>query len=120
MNRNIIKYAATGAALASLLVPVAVLAITQPTVPPGIGGQQVTGSSAVRIINDVVQIIVTVSVVIAIGFFIWGAIQYVGLGKPEDGKATMKKAALGLALMLAVGLIVNTIAGFINRGLNVG
>jgi uncharacterized membrane protein YidH (DUF202 family) len=74
----------------------------------------------VRIINDAVQILMTVSVVIGVGAFVYGAIQYFALGKEEDGKKLMKRAVIGVALILAVGLILNTIAGLINRGLNVG
>ncbi len=112
-------YIARAAAIGAVLVPVVALAALQPTVPTGIGGQTVTGSSVVALINQIVNYIVVVSVVIAVGFFIYGAIRY-AMGNAEVGTSTMKNAAIGLAFMLGVGLIVNTIAGFINRGLNLG
>lgn len=117
--KRITQYAVVASVLALALAPSLALAVTLPTVPPNTGGQEITGSSIVRIINDVVQIIVTISVIVAIGFFIWGAISYAS-GNADGGKEKMTNAAWGLFAMLAVGLLVNTIAGFINRGLNLG
>ena len=41
-------------------------------------------------------------------------------GKEGEGKKTMLNAAIGLAAILGVGLVVNSIAALISRGLNVG
>ncbi len=116
--KRITQYAVVASVLALALAPSLALAVTLPTVPPGTGGQALTGQSVVDLVNQVVQYIVTISVIIAIGMFVWGAIKYA----TGDASATgiMKNAAIGLFAMLAVGLLVNTIAGFINRGLNVG
>ncbi|MCC6934537.1 MAG: hypothetical protein IT406_02525 [Candidatus Yanofskybacteria bacterium] len=125
MKRTIQKYGAAAALFALMVAPTVALAITQPTIPPGVSGQTIKGSDVVRIINDVVQTLITISVVVAIGYFILGAINYATgqkflAGDKGDGKSMMKNAVWGIALMLAIGLIINTVAGFINRGLNLG
>lgn len=116
---KLMKYAVVAATLGAVLAPSFALAVVQPTVPPGVGGQALTGSSVVRIINDIVNILLGVSVVIAVGFFVYGGVRY-AVGQPEVGKKTMFNAAIGIAAILGVGLVVNTIAGLINRGLNLG
>lgn len=116
---NKIKTVMALTVIAMALAPsLAAAYIPTPTVP--VGGQTLTGSSIVRIINDVVQILMSVSVVIGVGYFVYGAIQYFALAKTDDGKAKMKNAVIGIALILAIGLILNTISGLIARGLNVG
>ncbi|MCC6404816.1 MAG: hypothetical protein IT405_00280 [Candidatus Yanofskybacteria bacterium] len=125
MKRTITQYAVAVAVFALVLAPTMAFAITQPTVPPGVSGQTIKGSDIVRIINDVVQTLITISVIVAIGYFILGAINYATgqkflAGDKGDGKSMMKNAVWGIALMLAIGLIINTVAGFINRGFNLG
>ena len=110
----------TIAVVVTVCMPSVALALTNPTVPSGIGGSALTGSGIVRIINDVVNTLITVAVVIGIGYFVFGAIQYFALGDNKKGKETMKNAAIGIGLILAIGLIVQTIAAWINRGLNLG
>lgn len=105
--------------LAAVLAPSLAFALTSPVVP--IGGTVVTGSSIVRIINDIVQTLLTISVVIGVGAFIYGAILYFAVpGKTDDGKEWMKRAVIGVGLILAIGLVLNSIAALINRGLNLG
>ncbi len=96
----------------------ALAAIVLPTVP-GTGGQALTGSGVVNVITQVFNWLVTISTIVAIGFFIYGGIRY-AMGGAEAGKDILKNSAIGLAFILGVGLVVNTIAGLINRGLNLG
>jgi len=117
--KQIAKYTAIISVVGAVLAPsLAFAVLPTPTVP--VGGQGLTGTGIINIINTIVQDLMLVSVVIGVGFFVYGAIQYFGLGKEEDGKALMKRAVIGIALILAIGLILNTIAGLINRGLNIG
>jgi hypothetical protein len=95
------------------------LALTAPTAPIG-SNQVLTGTSIVNLIQSLVQILLTVSIVLGVGFFIYGAIQYIGLGAEEDGKKKMKNAVIGIALIMALGLILNSIAACIGRGLQLG
>ena len=118
--KRITTYLMIMTVVAAVCMPSVALALTNPTVPSGIGGSALTGSGAVRIINDIVNTLITVAVVIGIGYFVFGAIQYFVLENNVKGKATMKNAAIGIGLILAIGLIVQTIAAWINRGLNLG
>lgn len=95
------------------------LALTAPTLPIG-SNQVLTGSSIVTLIQQLVQILLTVSIVIGVGYFIWGAIQYIGLGDEEEGKKKMKNSVIGIALIMALGLILNSVAAWIGRGLQLG
>lgn len=113
--QKLTKYAVAVTALAVVLAPSLALALTQPTVPIGNPGQQVTGSSLQRLIESVVQFLITVSVVVAVGFIIWGGLQFVR-GKPDEGKKILLNGVIGVAIILGVGLILQTVSGFINRG----
>ena len=95
------------------------LALTAPVAPIG-SNQVLTGSSIVNLIQQLVQILLTVSIVIGVGYFIWGAIQYIGLGDEEEGKKKMKNSVIGTGLIMALGLILNSLAAWIGRGLQLG
>lgn len=95
------------------------LALTAPVAPIG-SKDVITGSSIVNLIQQLVQILLTVSIVIGVGFFIWGAIQYIGLGDEEEGKKKMKNSVIGIGLIMALGLILNSLAAWIGRGLQLG
>src|SRR6185503_15193908 len=114
-------YTAVMTALGAVLAPsLAQAVLPTPTNPFGGGGQQLTGSGIINIIQTVVQDLMIVSVVLGVGAFVYGAIQYFALNKEDDGKALMKRGVIGIALILAIGLILNTVAGLIGRGLNIG
>ena len=95
------------------------LALTAPVAPIG-SNQVLTGSSIVNLIQQLVQILLTVSIVIGVGYFIWGAIQYIGLGDEEEGKKKMWNSVIGIGLIMALGLILNSLAAWIGRGLQLG
>jgi hypothetical protein len=97
---------------AALFVPVVALALTAPT--PPLTGEAVTGTTIKTLINQVVQLLITVSVVVAVGFIIWGGLQYVR-GKPDEGKETLKNGVIGVAIILGVGLILSTISRFVGN-----
>jgi hypothetical protein len=121
MKRIATYTAALGGVIGAVLAPsLAFAAIITPAPPIGTPGSGLTGAGIIRIIEVAVQTLMTVSVVIGVGFFVYGAIQYFALAKPDDGKAKMKNAVIGIALILGIGLILQTVAGLINRGLNVG
>lgn len=106
-------------ALAAVLAPSLAYALVQPTVPIGNPNQAVTGSSLAKIINDVVQLLITISVVVAVGFIVWGGIQFVR-NKPEEGKKILLNGVIGVAIILGVGLILQTVARFVNTGGQIG
>ena len=109
--------ATIGVVLAPSLALAAVL--VQPPLPVS-GGAGLTGTGVINIIQTVVQDLMIVSVVIGVGLFVYGAILYFFASKEEDGKKQMTRAVIGIALILAIGLILNTIAGLISRGGAIG
>lgn len=115
--KNFLKYATTATVILAVAAP-ALAGLVLPTPPPTGSGQSLTGSGIVNIITTIVNYVITVAVVIAVGMFVYGGIKY-AMG---DAKATgiLKNAAIGLLAILGVGLLINTIAGLINRGLQVG
>jgi protein-S-isoprenylcysteine O-methyltransferase Ste14 len=98
---------------AALLFPVAALALSGLTGPtPPITGGAVTKTSLQNLIESIVQFLITISVVVAVGYIIWGGLQFVR-GKPDEGKETLKNGIYGVAIILGVGLILSTISRFV-------
>ena len=113
--KHVLKYAVAATTLASILAPTFALAVlTTPPIPVGGGGQPVTGRTIERLLEQVAQFILTISVIIAVIFIVWGGIQALR-GGWDSAKETLKKAAIGLAIIFGVGLLMQTIAGLIQR-----
>jgi hypothetical protein len=98
--------------VAALLMPVAAMGIVLDPPEPPLEGDAVTATTLETLIGDIVQFLITISVVVAVGFIVWGGIQYVR-GKPEDGKTILKNGVIGVAIILGVGLILSTIQRFV-------
>jgi hypothetical protein len=90
-----------------------------PTPPPTGTNAALTGSGVVDIITTGVNYLITVSVVLAVAAFIYGGIVY-AVYDPKKGRDILKNAAIGLLAILGVGLLINTIAAWIQRGLGLG
>jgi hypothetical protein len=98
---------------AAVLFPVIALAGSGLVAPqPPLTGDAVTGTTLELLIEDIVQFLITVSVVIAVGFIIWGGLKFVR-GDPEGGKETLKNGVIGVAIILGVGLILSTVSRFV-------
>jgi len=116
--KQYLKYAAVMGAMLAVATPVFAAGLVLPT-PPSTGtGQALTGSSIVNIITTGVNYFITIATVLAIAWFIYGGVKY-AMGDAK-ATATMRQAAIGLLAILGVGLLINTIAGLLNRGLNLG
>ena len=90
--------------------------LQQPVIP--ITGNALTLTRVKELINLLVNTLMSVGVVIGIGFFVLGAVNNIMgtkylAGEKGDGKTQMKQAAWGIAAILAVGLVVRTIANII-------
>ena len=99
-----------------LLLPVLVLAaLTNPT-PPLTGGA-VTLSEIQDRIEQIARFLIVVGVVLAVIFIIWGGIAYMFAGGDETKAGTAKSritnGIIGAAVVLAVGVILQTVAGLI-------
>lgn len=119
MNRKVATWVQVGATLAMLAMPLVSLALTNPTVPPGITGRPITLGEIEDIIRLVAQFLILISVVIAVIVIIWGGLVYMTAGGNEDrtkqGKAIIWQGIFGAAIVLAVGVILQTVAGLVTR-----
>ncbi len=103
-----------------LLMPVLVFAaLPLPTVPVGTGSNAVTLSEIEGRITQIAQFLIIVGVVLAVIFIIWGGIAYMFAGGAEEkttaAKERIKNGIIGAAVVLAVGVILQTVAGLIAR-----
>ena len=85
--------------------------------PPG---QPITFSEGDSLIGRVAQFLVVISVLIAIIMIVWSGITYMAAGanatKVAEAQARLKSAIIGAAIVLGVGVIIQTIAGIVTRG----
>ena len=101
-----------------LLMPVLVFAaLPNPGVP--LGGGAVTLSEIEQRINQIAQFLIIVGVVLAVIFIIWGGIAYMFAGgdetKSKAAKDRIKNGIIGAAVVLAVGVILQSVAGLVTR-----
>ncbi len=101
-----------------LLMPVLVFAaLPNPGVP--LGGGAVTLSEIGQRINQIAQFLIIVGVVLAVIFIIWGGIAYMFAGgdetKSKAAKDRIKNGIIGAAVVLAVGVILQSVAGLVTR-----
>lgn len=82
-------------------------------------GKPITIPEVDSLINQVAQFLVITSVLIAIIMIIWSGITYMAAGsnatKVTEAQARLKNAIIGAAVVLGVGVIINTIAGIVTR-----
>jgi hypothetical protein len=83
-------------------------ALQQPVNPYG-PGDAVTTSTIQTILEQIANFLITAGVVVAVIFIVLGGVQFMR-GKPDEGKKILTNAAIGVAIIFAVGLIMSTIA----------
>ena len=103
-----------------LLMPVLVFAaLPLPTVPVGTGGGAITLAEIQDRITTIARFLIIVGVVLAVIFIIWGGIMYMVAGGDEakagEAKTRIMNGVIGAAVVLAVGVILQTVAGLIAR-----
>ena len=101
-----------------LLMPVLVFAaLPEPVLP--LGGGAVTLAEIQDRITQIAKFLILVGVVLAVIFIIWGGIAYMFAGGAEEkttaAKERIKNGIIGAAVVLAVGVILQTVAGLIAR-----
>src|SRR3990167_5490045 len=101
-----------------LLMPVLVFAALVNPTPPLTGGA-VTLQEIQDRIEQVAKFLIVVGVILAVIFIIWGGIAYMFAGGDETkstaAKDRIKNGIIGAAVVLAVGVILQTVAGLIAR-----
>ena len=107
------------AAVVAVLTPVLVLAVTLPTPTPPTSGQALTLVEIENLIKRIAQFLIIVSVIIAVIFIIWGGVMYMAARGNEEqatkAKSTIFNGIIGAAVVLGVGVILQTLAGLITR-----
>lgn len=101
-----------------LLMPVLVFAaLPNPESP--VTGTAITLSEIKDRITQIAQFLIIVGVILAVIFIIWGGIAYMFAGGVEEkttaAKERIKSGVIGAAVVLAVGVILQTVAGLIAR-----
>lgn len=101
-----------------LLMPVLVFAVLTNPVPPLTGGA-VTLAEIQDRIEQVAKFLIIAGVVLAVVFIIWGGIVYMFAGgdetKSKAAKDRIMNGVIGAAVVLAVGVILQTVAGLVAR-----
>jgi hypothetical protein len=101
-----------------LVLPVVVFAqLTAPT--PPISGQGFTLAEAQTIIQRIAQFMIAISLIIAVIFIIWGGIKYMAAGadatKASNARTIIFNGIIGALVVLAIGVIMQTLSGVIAR-----
>ena len=101
-----------------LLMPVLVMAALPTPTPPVTGGA-ITLLEIQNRIEQVARFLIVVGVILAVIFIIWGGIAYMFAGGDETkataAKDRIKNGIIGAAVVLAVGVILQTVSGLIAR-----
>jgi len=103
----------------AVLMPVLVLAGALPNPTPPTTGQPLTLIEIENLIRRIANFLIIISVIIAVIFIIWGAIMYMAARGDETrataARGTIWNGIIGAAVVLGVGVILQTLAGLITR-----
>ncbi len=82
-------------------------------------GRPITLPEVDSLIGRVAQFLLVVSVLIAIIMIVWSGITYMAAGanttKVTEAQTRLKNAIIGAAIVLGVGVIIDTVAGLVTR-----
>ncbi|HAU08104.1 MAG TPA: hypothetical protein DCS06_03955 [Candidatus Yanofskybacteria bacterium] len=118
MNKKIVV---VGFMALAMLLPLFAFALPVPTNPidSGSGGGAITMAEITNLIQAFARWLIVISVVIAVIMIIWGGIMYMWAKgddkKVADAQARIKNGIIGAAIVLAVGVILQTVAALVNR-----
>ena len=106
-------------AVIAVLMPVLVLAASLPTPMPPTTGQAITLNEIEGLVKRIAQFLIIISVILAVIFIIWGGVMYMAARGNEEqatkAKTTIFNGIIGAAVVLGVGVILQTLAGLITR-----
>ncbi len=112
------RVAKVSIATALALLPAFVLAQGLPTPTSPYAGAPVTLLDIQGVITTIARFLIFVSVVIAVIFIVWGGISYMSAGddssKSGAAKSRIVNGIIGALVVLAVGLILQTLASLVN------
>ncbi len=86
-------------------------------VPAGlpVTGSPITLSEIQDRIQTVAQFLIVVSMVVAVIMIVWGGIRYMVNSDPKEAKKIIQNGLIGAAIVLAVGVLLQTVAGLVTR-----
>ena len=98
-------------------------AVGEPTVASALAdlpaGNPITLPEVDSLISRVAQFLVVVSVLLAVIMIVWSGITYMYAGanatKVTEAQTRLKNSIIGAAIVLGVGVIIQTIAGIVTR-----
>ncbi len=108
-----------GIATAMALALMPALALAQlPTPTSPYAGSPITLSDVQGLIETVARFLILISVIIAVIFIVWGGMMYMMAGddaaKSGAAKSRIVNGIIGALVVLAVGLILQTLASIVN------
>lgn len=110
--------AKVGIATAMALMPALVLAAALPVPTSPFPGAGLTLADIQDLITTIAKFLVLISIVIAVIFIVWGGMMYMMAGddvtKSGAAKSRIVNGIIGALVVLAVGLILQTLAGIVN------
>ncbi|MBI2674203.1 MAG: TrbC/VirB2 family protein [Candidatus Yanofskybacteria bacterium] len=117
--KKISKTTLVALAVVAVLMPVLVLAQALPTPTPPTSGQAIDLNEIEELVKRIAQFLIIISVIVAVIFIIWGGVMYMAARGDEDqaknAKTTIWNGIIGAAVVLGVGVILQTLAGLITR-----
>lgn len=113
--KQLTKIAGVTLAVAALLAPVVVFAVTLPNPSSPVSGTGITLSEIESIIQRIAEFLIVFGVIIAVIYIIIGAITWMVTADWEKAKERIKGGVLGAAIVLGVGVILQTLARLITR-----
>ena len=116
--KNISKTTLVALAVIAVLMPVLVLAALPVPTPPTTG-QAIDLDDIEELVKRIAQFLIVISVIVAVIFIIWGGVMYMAARGDETrvtaAKGTIFNGIIGAAVVLGVGVILQTLAGLITR-----
>ena len=105
-------------ALLALAMPFFAGALNVPTLT-GVAGEGITMLEIANIIQAIASWLVIIAVVIAVIMIVWGGIMWMVAAGDEDkvgkAKSMVWNGILGAAVVLAVGVILQTVSAIVTR-----
>jgi fucose permease len=119
MNR-IKKIAKIAVPTAMMILPfLALAALPGATNPLDTNNNPLTLAEIQSLIERIARFVMMISIVVAVIAIVWGAIVIMTAGGSDDrvktGKGFIYKGIIGAAIVFAVGIILQTVAGLVTR-----
>jgi hypothetical protein len=115
---NIKKIAKVAIPVALMVVPFLTFAalIPAPTNPVNSTNNALTLAEIQSLIETIARFLMIIAIIVAVVFIVWGAIVYMSGGeRAEAGKKWIWSGIIGAAVVFAVGIILQTVAGLVTR-----